>query len=330
MKKPRISVVMPLYNKEHEVERAIRSVLAQSFTDFELIVVNDGSTDRSVDQVSCFADLRIRLVHQNNQGVSAARNRGVEESKSDLVAFLDADDEWLPEFLATIWRLSERYPAARTFATSYFRREPSGKTCKAIFRGVHHDFYEGILEDYFSIAAQSDPPLWSSAVAIKKAEFMSIGGFPLGIRSGEDLLTWVRMATRWSIAYCTSPLAVFWMPGYWEPGQSSERLGRFDEIGDPVGDELVKLYAEASGSSKKGVRVYLAMWHRMRAAIFLQLDNRVGCLRCIGQSVRFGGHDIRILLFLLLAIAPVRRPVRLFYLLKKYVNRHRKMRENSP
>lgn len=330
MNKPSISVVMPLYNKELEVARAIRSVLAQSFADFELIIVNDGSTDRSVDQVTCFADARIRLMNQHNQGVSAARNRGVAESASDLVAFLDADDEWLPEFLATILRLVERYPSSRVFATSYLMREPSGRTRKAILRGVPHDFHEGILEDYFSVAAQSDPPLWSSAIAVHKGTFTSVGGFPLGIRSGEDLLTWVRMASRWPIAYCNEALAVFWMPGYWEPGQSSERLGRFDEIGDPVGDELVKLYAEASDRSRKGVRAYLAMWHRMRAAIFLQLDNRVGCLRCVGQSVRFGGNDIRILLFFLLAISPVRRPVRLFYILKEYINRRRMMRENGP
>ena len=73
---PAISVVMPLYNKERDVARAIRSALAQTFTDYELIVVNDGSTDRSVDAVTTFNDPRIRLVHQDNQGVSGARNRG--------------------------------------------------------------------------------------------------------------------------------------------------------------------------------------------------------------------------------------------------------------
>lgn len=318
MNKPSISVVMPLYNKELEVARAIRSVLAQSFTDFELIIVNDGSTDRSVDQVNCFADARIRLVNQKNQGVSAARNRGVAESASDLVAFLDADDEWLPEFLATLWRLSGQYPLARVFATSYLMREPSGRTRKAILRGVPHDFHEGILEDYFSVAAQSDPPLWSSAIAVHKGAFTSVGGFPLGVRSGEDLLTWVRMASRWPVAYCNEALAVFWMPG-----NVFDRPGRFEDAGDPIGRELEMIYAADSGRQKKGIRAYLAVWHRMRAVIFLQLGKRIECLRSVIRAARFGGSAGRLLFIALLAICPCPRPARLFYLLKDILESRR-------
>lgn len=318
MIKPLISVVMPLYNKELEVQRAIRSVLAQSFTDFELIIVNDGSTDRSVEQVVGISDSRISLVDQVNQGVSAARNQGVSESISDLVAFIDADDEWKPEFLATIWRLSERYPDARVFATSYLMREPSGRTRQVILRGVPHDFDEGILVDYFSVAAQSDPPLWSSALAVNKAALMSIGGFPLGVRSGEDLLTWVRLAARWQVAYCNQALAVFWMPC-----NVFDRPGRFEDVGDPIGRELEKIYAAASARHKGGVRAYLAVWHRMRAVIFLQLGNRLACIHSIAYAVRFGGVSVRLLIIGLLAIFPCPRPARLFYLLKNILESRR-------
>jgi len=96
---PRISVVVPLYNKAPYVRRALDSIAQQTFSDFEVIVVNDGSTDEGVEIARSFADQRMRLVNQANLGPGAARNRGFNEARSDLIAFLDADDEWLPEYL---------------------------------------------------------------------------------------------------------------------------------------------------------------------------------------------------------------------------------------
>ncbi|MCX7013772.1 MAG: glycosyltransferase family A protein [Candidatus Sumerlaeota bacterium] len=98
---PAVSVVVPLYNKEAYIRRALTSIMAQTFKDFELIVVDDGSTDNGPAAVAEYGDPRIRLIRQANSGPGAARNRGIEEARSDLVAFLDADDEWMPEFLAT-------------------------------------------------------------------------------------------------------------------------------------------------------------------------------------------------------------------------------------
>ena len=89
-----ISVVIPLYNKEKYIKRAIESVLNQTFQKFEIIVVNDGSTDKSAEIVQNIKDPRIRLINQKNAGVSAARNRGIQEAKYEYIAFLDADDFW--------------------------------------------------------------------------------------------------------------------------------------------------------------------------------------------------------------------------------------------
>ena len=106
---PAVAVVIPLYDQRRHVERAIRSVLGQSVGDFELIVVDDGSTDGSGEVVQKQRDPRLRLVrrdHVDSGGGHAARNLGIAESRADLVAFLDADDEWLPGHLATILRLA--------------------------------------------------------------------------------------------------------------------------------------------------------------------------------------------------------------------------------
>ena len=102
-----ISIVIPLYNKEKQIAHTLQSVFAQTFQDFEIVIVDDGSTDNSVMEVKKFDDPRVLLIQQSNAGVSAARNRGIEEANGELIAFLDADDEWMPEFLQTILQLKK-------------------------------------------------------------------------------------------------------------------------------------------------------------------------------------------------------------------------------
>src|SRR3989344_1865760 len=97
----KVSVVLPTYNRAHTLERAVRSVLNQTHKDFELIVVDDGSTDNTRDIVVSFADGRIRYIkHESNKGVAEARNTGIGASRASLIAFQDSDDEWLPHKLA--------------------------------------------------------------------------------------------------------------------------------------------------------------------------------------------------------------------------------------
>lgn len=115
-----ISIVIPLYNKEKQIAHTLQSVFAQTFQDFEIVIVDDGSTDNSVMEVKKFDDPRVLLIQQSNAGVSAARNRGIEEANGELIAFLDADDEWMPEFLQTILQLKKIYFNCKVWATSYF------------------------------------------------------------------------------------------------------------------------------------------------------------------------------------------------------------------
>lgn len=115
MSKPYISVVIPLYNKEAIVERSVRSVLDQSFTDFELIIVDDGSTDRSAEIVRGIYDDRIIFIQQENGGPSKARNTGVKYANADWIVFLDADDEFTHDALEVFARLSREYPEYDVF-----------------------------------------------------------------------------------------------------------------------------------------------------------------------------------------------------------------------
>jgi len=310
---PAISVVMPLYNKEREVARAIRSVLAQTFADFELIVVNDGSTDRGAEAVTTFKDPRIRLVHQENLGVSAARNCGVAEARAELVAFLDADDEWLPEFLSTTMRLYTTHGKCGVYATSYYIVCSGQPERRAILRGVPADFSEGVLKDYFKVATSSDPPVWSSAVAIRKGVLLDIGGFPVGVIAGEDLLTWARLAERTDIAYSFSPLARFYAPD-----AMTDRPARIPQQPDVVSHGLLELLENTPIERREGLRDYLGLWHRMRGVVYLKLDRGSDAREEIGKGIRYSGKSARLAMLYLLSFLPGSLSSNSYRLMKKF------------
>ena len=281
---PHISVVVPLWNKEREVARALHSVLDQQFADFEAIVIDDGSTDRGPDIVREIRDKRIRLVRQANQGVSAARNRGVSEARADVVAFLDADDEWRPAFLMEIQRLRRKYPSAQVYATNYVFCERDGQFVHPAIHGVPQHPWDGILDRYFAIACRSAPPLWSSAVAVSKRALDAIGGFPVGVTTGEDLVTWARLASRYQIAYVTCQAAV-----YWRSGLSLSCNPRYPDIPDVVHDLLYELLVCVPTQDVRSLRKYIAFWHRMRATSFLAWGRRRDAIAELRLAASVGG-----------------------------------------
>jgi glycosyltransferase involved in cell wall biosynthesis len=205
--RPRVSVVMPLYNKVAHVARAVNSVLAQTFTEFEVIVVDDGSTDGSGDVVRQMPDRRIRLIVQENAGEGAARNRGILEARSELTAFIDSDDEWLPCFLETVLTLRAAYPDAGAYATAY---QCDDGLCRwrPDFAGCIDSPQGGLLEDYFCAAMRASP-VWSSAVMIPKSVLAEIGNFPVGVKRGADLQTWAAIALRYRVAWSPVDGAVY-------------------------------------------------------------------------------------------------------------------------
>lgn len=275
-----ISVVIPLYNKEHQIAKTLQSVFAQTYIDYEIVIVNDGSTDNSVEVVEKINDPRIRLINQQNAGVSAARNKGIAEAKGEYIALLDADDEWKPEYLETIGRLIDTYPQCDVFATNYEFVDTKGNVSPTILRKLPYSGNEGILSNYFEVASYSHPPICSSCVCVTKEAFEAIGGFPLGIKSGEDLLTWARLACRYKIAYCTKPLAIFNVEGY----ERNEKPKRIPAETDIVGNELRKLQLEFNPPY---IKSYISFWHKMRGVIYWRLNMHAKSINECLKAIRF-------------------------------------------
>ncbi|MGB9941464.1 glycosyltransferase family 2 protein [Methanosarcina sp.] len=204
---------MPLYNKEPHVKRALDSVISQTVQDFEIIVVNDGSTDKSADIVKSFIDARIRLINQKNAGVSVARNRGIDAAKSELIAFLDADDEWLPDYLETILRLMEKYPDAGLYATSLkteFIDNVLMDKDKELRKLIPD---EGLILNYFKVNLKDishKDIFYTSSVTVPKKIFSEVGKFQTGFWWGEDIDMWGRIALKYPFAYSSRVCAVYY------------------------------------------------------------------------------------------------------------------------
>ena len=293
-----ISVIIPLYNKEAGIATALRSVLAQTYQNFEVIVVDDGSTDGSVAVVETFNDPRIRLIRQQNAGVSAARNRGTAEAKGDNVSFLAADDEWTPGFLEEIQALQEAFPDCKAQATNYIFCS-NGVKSSTILRRIPFKGKRGVLSNYFEVASCSHPPVWTGAVCIERKLLQDIGGFPVGIKSGEDLLTWARIAMHTQWAFSLKAVAQYNLgEGYDKKNLPPRR----QDAGDPVGKRLLDLYI--THKNIVGFRKYLSHWHKMRASVAIRYGERKETLNEVKLSLKYNPFNYKVMLFGILALLP--------------------------
>jgi glycosyltransferase involved in cell wall biosynthesis len=198
---PCFSVIIPLYNKGPHIERTINSVLNQTIQDFEIIVIDGGSIDNGPALVKSYTDNRITLMVQKGRGVSAARNQAVEHSRSDLIAFLDADDEWMPGHLETIMRLRLDYPAAGAYTTAYQIIEENGLQRWANYKELPSAPWRGEIPNYFKSGALGDYPVWTSVVCIPKKIYDEMGGFPEAAWFGEDADLFGKIALKYPIAF---------------------------------------------------------------------------------------------------------------------------------
>jgi glycosyltransferase involved in cell wall biosynthesis len=207
-----LAAVIPLFNKAEAIESTILSVLRQTRLPDELIIVDDGSTDGSAAKAEellsvAGTQVRWRILSQQNAGVSAARNRGVEAASTTYVAFLDADDEWLPECAAEFERLALAFPSAAILSVRLAKRavdhtlvpEPSA---------LAPNFF-GIVARPLRVYRNGYGILSSSSVALRRDVFQAAGGFPLAARRGEDVHLWLRLLMTEDFAHSARPLSVW-------------------------------------------------------------------------------------------------------------------------
>ena len=183
---PKFSVVVPLYNKEQSIKDTINSVLEQSFRDFELIIVNDGSADNSLQVVREIKDSRIRIIDKKNGGVSSARNRGIAEAKNEWIALLDGDDLWLPHHLANLAKAISLFQCYNVFYTGYTTSNEKN------FIPSFSEFAQ-VVDDYFRFALKGCG-MWSSCICFHSSLTKKMTMFNEDFTHGEDVDLWIRLA----------------------------------------------------------------------------------------------------------------------------------------
>lgn len=200
------SVVIPLYNKAHTIVNTLSTVLGQTYRNFEVVIVDDGSTDGSADVVrEKFDDERIRIVHQANAGVSAARNRGIAEARGEFVSFLDGDDEWMPTYLERINEAIEMFPETDMFGAGSFNKNAVTGSVKA--NSIIDKYYGKILKVNYFINPDKMPHI--GATTIRRTRLVGNYCFDTSLRVNEDFLFAGQMAMSKDIVYIGECLHVY-------------------------------------------------------------------------------------------------------------------------
>lgn len=207
---PFFSVVIPLYNKENFVESTIKSILDQTFTDFEILLIDDGSTDSSLKIASAFASSKIKIIkHQTNKGLSAARNTGIKTASAQYIAFLDADDCWENTYLESIASLITCYPSAKLFATNYMEiySDFVALLPKSNLAATEVNY---IITDFFK-SSLNQPLYCPSSLCVDKVIFEKIDFYNEQISYGEDIDFNIRVNACFQLAYSSYPLVKYTM-----------------------------------------------------------------------------------------------------------------------
>ncbi len=194
------SVIIPLYNKEKDVAKTLESLLCQDFNEFEVIIINDGSTDGSVEVVKRYQDNRIEIYHTENRGLPAARNLGVHYAQYEYLTFLDADDLWQPNHLTTLKQLINTFPDQSWFATTYSTIIKGGTEFPSILYKKWPVGWQGLIDNFFLLNRTQ----WLThicCICVKKSLFIKLGGFDEEMDYEEDIDFYIRLALQVPLAY---------------------------------------------------------------------------------------------------------------------------------
>ena len=210
-----ISIVIPLYNKQESIVNTLQSVLAQTYKNFEIIIVDDGSTDDSANVAEatlreCMVysvECRGRVIRKANGGVCSARNRGIQEAKYDYIALLDGDDLWDEHYLEEQVKLILDFPEAKMWGIN-FAEMSDGKLIRTLPTGLPKG-YRGYVENYFQIPGRISDLFSSSSVVIKKDVFDKVGYFDKRIKYAEDSDMWFRIIATYPVAFYDRYMAFY-------------------------------------------------------------------------------------------------------------------------
>lgn len=197
------SVIIPLYNKERHVQKTVETLLNQTVDEFEVIVIDDGSTDQSLNIVRNIDCNKLRIYSQENQGVSVARNSGVKKAKYDYLLFLDADDGLMPTYLSELKKIIEEYPQAGIYATNFYNYK--SKFDALIERPLPFLPEKGIVDDYFDLILENGSILASVSVITRNA-FNKTGGYVEGMLNGEDTYLLSKILLTEKLCFLNKPL----------------------------------------------------------------------------------------------------------------------------
>jgi len=266
---PAVSVIIPAYNAEAFLVRAIRSVERQTFSDFEIVVVDDGSTDETADTAGGFDG--VRFVRQPHLGAAAARNRGLEDARGDFVAFLDADDEWLPEKLAHQLAFMERLQSTFSYTDSYIVRGSRRQRYSALAYPHRGEILVPLIDEWLDQAF-----ITMNTVVATRTLLRDVGGFEARIptASNEDYGLWLKLALRGTrFDYLDEPLALYYRGHVSDSSNSVAMVERyqlalryFSSTYDFPAEEETRI-GRALARSNATLAVELLKQHRFREAM---------------------------------------------------------------
>lgn len=266
---PFFSVIIPLYNKESFIGNTLKSLLNQTFTDFEVLVINDGSTDNGEKITKSFNDVRIRHFSQENKGVSIARNLGIENAVANYICFLDADDMWHIDFLEVIYSYILKFPEHKVFASAI-----EIETSKKVFKPEYsipkdNDF---AIVDYFE-GSVKESALWTSSSVFEKSVFEKAGVFDPAIKISEDTDLWIRIGLQFPVVFIWKVLSRYVYDG----SSVSRDSGYFFQ------DEMFEKYASAE-KENRALKKFLDL-NRFSAAIKSKLIGQKAAFEKYNQSI---------------------------------------------
>lgn len=274
---PKFSIIIPLYNKEKFIESTLKSVLEQTYQNFEIIIVNDGSTDKSVALAEQFTDHRIKIFHQQNQGVSVARNNGITYATAQYICFLDADDYWYPHFLETFNSLIENYKNQYVFSAA-FEVETKWNTFKSLYS--IDSSKKDLVVDFFE-ASKKECVLWTSCAVFEKSVFDKIGNFDKTIKIAQDTDLWIRIGLHYPIVFTWETLAIY--------KHDAESLSKKT---DDLNDRLHFKKFEKEEKTNPKLKAYLDLM-RYFAAMHSKLNNNLKSFKELVNEINYSNLSLK-------------------------------------